>query len=114
MWEVMATSKSGKVQTKIVSRIDNGMHLANRAIQRGRTVTVTPIYFDFYVVDDEGQFVKIISRITAQVAAAYAVRWAKMDQESGCLLWPHGLPTPSYWNVVEMNDKQIKKGQDNE
>jgi hypothetical protein len=107
MWEVMATSKNGKVQTKIVSRFDNGMHLASRAIQRGRTVTVKPIYFDFYVVDDEGEFVKVQTRITAQEAANNAVYWAKMDQQSGCLLWPHGLATPSYWNVADKSELGI-------
>jgi hypothetical protein len=101
MWEVIATSKNGKVRTKVVNHWKHGISLAGKAMDMGWRVTIVPVYVDLLIADEEGEFTRVIVRVSPNHAARNAVRWAKMDQQSGCLLWPHGLATPSYWKVIE-------------
>jgi hypothetical protein len=105
MWEVIATSKSGKVRTKVVNHWKHGMRLAGRAMDMGWRVTIVPVYVDLLIADEEGEFTRVIARVSPHNAARNAVRWARIDRESGCLIWPHGLPTPRDWRVVEKSNR---------
>lgn len=101
MWEVIATSKSGQVRTKVVNNWKIGMQLAGRAMDMGWKVSILPMYVDFFVVGDDGELTQVVVRVSPQTAARYAVRWAKMDRnQSGCIAWPHKVPMPAGWKVV--------------
>lgn len=100
MWEVIATSKNGRVRTKVVNHWKYGMQLAGRAMDMGWKVSIVPFYMDFLIADEDGEFTRVVVRLSPQNAARYAVRWARMDRESGCMLWPHGVPTPESWKVI--------------
>jgi hypothetical protein len=101
MWEVIATSKNGRVRTKVVNNWKIGMQLAGRAMDMGWKVSILPVYVDFFVVGDDGELTQVVVRVSPQTAARYAVRWAKMDRnQSGCIAWPHKVPMPAGWKVV--------------
>lgn len=95
MWEVVATKADGRVRTKVVVNWKQGMQLADRALNLGWKVSIIPYYVDFIVADEFGTLTKIAVRVTPRHAAKFAVQWAQKDRlQSGCMLWPHGLPIP--------------------
>lgn len=100
MWEVVATNRDGRVRSKMVTNWKDGIRLAKRAMEMGWKVTILPVYVDFFVVTEQGELMPVVHRVKPQLAAQYAIRWAKKDRnQSGCIAWPHKMPLPSGWKV---------------
>lgn len=99
MWEVVATNKNGKVRTKVVTHWKHGRRLAGIAMDMGWMVSIVPVYVDFYIVDEQGSLKKVVCRLTPKIAASYAIRWVKMNRQSGVFVWPNGAPLPNSFVV---------------
>lgn len=102
MWEVVAIDLNGDERTKIVTNWGRGMRLARKAMDRGWKVTINQLCMDFYIADEFGDMKRVVSKVSPENASKFVTLWAKADRmRSGCMYWPHGLPMPTEWRVVE-------------
>lgn len=67
----------------------------------GWKVSIVPFYMDFLIADEEGEFTRVVVRLSPHDAARYAVRWARMDRESGCLI--------SYEDLISSWDRHTRE-----
>jgi len=99
MWEVTATNGT-KERRAITSRWNRANQLAKKALDMGWKVRIKSYYADVLIAEPDGNFVIIARKIRPQEAAKFSVLWFKKDDRSGCVVWPHGLPTPPGWNII--------------
>jgi len=103
MWEVVARHPvSGDERKKVVASWDRVRQLKDRAISMGWRVMVQRCWCDVLVADSQtGCFIRSATRVTPQWAAKYSIHWRKVDGQSGLIVWPHGIPIPESWEIVD-------------
>lgn len=100
MWEVIA--RSGDRERRVITcHWDRASGLAKKALDCGWKVRVKTYFADVLVGNCDGDFVVVRRRVKTKEAFAFHRHWFKNERDACCILWPHGLPIPSRWRVVD-------------
>lgn len=102
MWCVEAVNlDTKKIRKKVVSEWKTAMQLARRAMDLNWKVKITPYYTDVLISTIDGELYVAALRVTPRAAAKISIIWAKKDNRSGCVLWPHGRELPEGWKIYD-------------
>lgn len=100
MWMVVA--KRGDTEKKVITmKWTRANDLARRALGQGWKVRVKTYFADVLVANEDGDFVVVERRVRPQDAFMFHQRWFKSERDSACVLWPHGLPIPAKWRILD-------------
>ncbi|AMV31270.1 hypothetical protein VN12_04070 [Pirellula sp. SH-Sr6A] len=104
MFEVTATHSDGRQRKKIVFTMDRARHLAHQALEKQWKVQITQLYADVWIVDHRtGHIMLFRSRVSHAEACKRTRHYMRIDQDRGCVMWPHGKPIPKGWRVVKVD-----------
>jgi hypothetical protein len=102
MWEVIATDGTRERQV-VTSKWKRANSLAKKALDMGWKVKIKEYYADLLIAEPDGNFLIIARKMKPRDAARVSVLWLKKGDPAGCVLWPHGSPTPPEWKIIGLN-----------
>jgi hypothetical protein len=70
-------------------------------MDHGWKVRVRTYFADVLVGNRDGDFVIVRKRVKPKDAFAFHRHWFATEREACCVLWPHGLPIPKSWRIVD-------------
>jgi hypothetical protein len=101
-WQLTFTKSDQSTVTKGYRHATKALRKAEQLFRQGRDYKLEPALTDIYIVDqDSGDLILVESKYDPIEAARFAKLYSGTDRGRGCLLWPHGVPTPKGWKVFD-------------
>jgi hypothetical protein len=100
-WQVSYKNRNGEIQTDVLKGANNTLREVFRLQACGIECKVMPCLTDVYIVGTCGTLVLIASGCDPNDAAYSGWEYSQIDRSDGYLLWPHGSPLPSCFEVAK-------------
>lgn len=100
MWMVIAKRENCEKRV-ITMKWNRANDLARRALGQGWKVRVKTYFADVLVANEDGDFVVVATKVRPHEAAKFSREWLLRELRSGCVMWPHGIPLPKHWTVID-------------